>query len=185
MPLASDTSQEPLNRAQALSTEARKAPAPRQPKGLPTREELIAFIATHGGDVGKREISRTFGLDGGDRIVLKAMLRELADEGLIGRKRGKLHLPGALPLSSCPRWSSATRTSELLAVPIDWDEDEHGEAPRILVQLARAAACRPAPTVGDRVLLKTEEISEADGRVRHTGHVLKVLEKSRTLVLGL
>lgn len=164
----------------------RKAPPPRQPKGLPTRDELIAFIASHGGDVGKREISRAFGLDGGDRIVLKAMLRELADEGLIGRKRRKLHLPGALPAVVMSEVVERDEDGELIAVPIDWDEEEHGEAPRILVRLARRGRLAgPAPAMGDRVLLKTEEIAEADGRVRHSGHVLKVLEKSRTLVLGL
>lgn len=155
-------------------------------KGLPTRDELMAFIAAHGGDVGKREISRAFGLDGGDRIALKSLLHALAEEGLIGRKRRKLHLPGALPAAVMSEIVERDEDGELIATPIDWDEEEHGEAPRILVLLARRGRLAgPAPTIGDRVLLKTEEIPEADGRIRHNGRVLKLIEKARALTLGI
>ena len=146
----------------------------------------MAFIASHGGDVGKREISRAFGLDGSDRIALKSMLRELTDEGLIGSKRRKLHVPGALPAVVMAEVTERDEDGELIATPIDWDEEEHGEAPRILVRLARRGrVAGPAPTIGDRVLLKTEEIPEADGHIRHNGRVLKLIEKARALTLGI
>ncbi|GLK71774.1 ribonuclease R [Ancylobacter dichloromethanicus] len=146
----------------------------------------MAFIAAHGGDVGKREISRAFGLDGGDRIALKALLRELADEGLLGTKRRKLHLPGALPAVVLSEIVERDEDGELIATPVDWDTEENGEPPRILVRLARRGRLAgPAPTVGDRVLLKTEEIPEADGHIRHNGTVLKLIEKARGLTLGI
>ncbi|MCK0210034.1 ribonuclease R [Starkeya koreensis] len=146
----------------------------------------MAFIAAQGGDVGKREISRAFGLDGGDRIALKELLRELADEGLLGRKRRKLHVPGALPAVVMAEVIERDEDGELIATPIDWDEEEHGEPPRILVRLARRGrTAGPAPTIGDRVLLKTEEIPEADGLIRHNGRVLKLIEKARALTLGI
>nr|WP_307057736.1 ribonuclease R [Ancylobacter vacuolatus] len=155
-------------------------------RGLPGREELMAFIAAHGGDVGKRDISRAFGLDGGDRIALKALLRELADEGVLGTKRRKIHLPGALPAVVMSEIVERDEDGELIATPVDWDEEENGEAPRILVRLARRGRLAgPAPTLGDRVLLKTEEIPEADGLIRHNGVVLKLLEKARALTLGI
>ncbi|MDQ0346196.1 ribonuclease R [Ancylobacter vacuolatus] len=146
----------------------------------------MAFIAAHGGDVGKRDISRAFGLDGGDRIALKALLRELADEGVLGTKRRKIHLPGALPAVVMSEIVERDEDGELIATPVDWDEEENGEAPRILVRLARRGRLAgPAPTLGDRVLLKTEEIPEADGLIRHNGVVLKLLEKARALTLGI
>lgn len=146
----------------------------------------MAFIAAHGGDVGKRDISRAFGLDGGDRIALKALLRELADEGVLGTKRRKIHLPGALPAVVMSEIVERDEDGELIATPVDWDEDENGPAPRILVRLARRGRLAgPAPTLGDRVLLKTEEIPEADGAIRHNGVVLKLLEKARALTLGI
>ncbi|MBS7544780.1 ribonuclease R [Ancylobacter oerskovii] len=169
-----------------IKPKVRKPAAPRLPRGLPSKEDLTAFIASHGGEVGKREISRAFGLDGSDRIALKAMLRELADEGLVGRKRNKLHLAGALPAVVMAEVVERDEDGELIAEPIDWDAEEHGEAPRILVKLARRGRLAgPAPAIGDRVLLKTEEIPEADGRIRHTGRVLKLIEKARAQVLGI
>ncbi|MBB3771145.1 ribonuclease R [Angulomicrobium tetraedrale] len=146
----------------------------------------MAFIAEHGGDVGKREISRHFGLDGSDRIILKDVLRELAEEGVIGRKRRKLHVPGALPAIVMAEVVERDEDGELIAQPVDWDEEEQGEAPRILVRLARRGrVAGPAPTIGDRVLLKTEELPEADGHIRHNGHVLKLIDKARALTLGI
>ncbi|WP_343311930.1 ribonuclease R [Ancylobacter crimeensis] len=168
-----------------------KAPAtPRLPRGLPTKEELTAFVAAHGGDVGKREISRAFGLDGQDRIALKAMLRELADEGIVNRKRRRLHVPGALPAAVLAEIVERDEDGELIAQPIDWDSETHGEAPKILVKLARSTRiggrpAGPAPTIGDRVLLRTEEIADAEGEVLHSGRVLKLIEKSKSQVLGI
>lgn len=163
---------------------AKHIPKPRLPQGLPTKEALIAFVAEHGGDVGKREISRAFGLDGGDRIALKEMLRELKDEGVIEGKRRRLHVPGALPAVVMSEVVERDEDGELIAVPIDWDEAEHGDPPRIMVKLARRGRVA-APAIGDRVLLKTEEIAEPDGHIRHTGRVLKLIEKARAQVLGI
>ncbi|MFK8251092.1 ribonuclease R [Ancylobacter terrae] len=161
-------------------------PAPPPKAGLPSKEELTAFIALHGGEVGKREISRIFRLDGQERIALKEMLRELADEGIVDRRRRRLHVPGALPAVVMAEVVERDLDGELIATPIDWDEDEHGEPPRIYVKLARRGRLSgPAPAIGDRVLLKTEEIPEPGGPILHTGRVLKVIDKARSQVLGI
>ena len=94
----------------AGAAEARKAGQPRrielgeespqdqaQP-GLPTRERLLAFIADHPGEAGKRDIARAFGITGtAARIPLKAMLKELAKAGLVERRRKRLKRPSDLP----------------------------------------------------------------------------------------
>ena len=59
---------------------------------LPSRDDILAFIAREreaGGPrkIGVREIARAFGLKNADRAALKRMLRELADAGLIERRR--------------------------------------------------------------------------------------------------
>ena len=64
---------------------------------LPSREELLAFIREHAGKVGTREIARAFGAKNADRAELKRMLRELADEGQVERRRKRLHHGGTLP----------------------------------------------------------------------------------------
>ena len=61
--------------------------------GLPSRKQILDFIATSDQPAGKREIARAFGLSGQDKILLKALLKDMADEGLIdsapGRARGR------------------------------------------------------------------------------------------------
>ena len=49
-------------------------------------ERLAAFIRENPYQAGKRELARAFGLKGAQRIELKRMLNELADEGVIERR---------------------------------------------------------------------------------------------------
>ncbi|MFJ5489450.1 hypothetical protein ACIKTA_18745, partial [Hansschlegelia beijingensis] len=68
-----------------------KTAAPSAPsRGLPSRDELVAFIASEGGKVGKREIARAFRISGAERVELKRMLHELQDEGVVARKGKRL-----------------------------------------------------------------------------------------------
>ena len=47
---------------------------------------------------GKREIARAFGLKGNDKIALKTLLRDMADEGLIDAAPGRaFHQMGGVP----------------------------------------------------------------------------------------
>ena len=55
----------------------------KRPAGLPSRKQILDFIATSDQPAGKREIARAFGLSGQAKIELKALLKDMADEGLI------------------------------------------------------------------------------------------------------
>jgi ribonuclease R len=72
---------------------------PRKPKpGLPTRKQVLDFIASSGQPAGKREIARAFGLKGNDKIGLKVLLKDMADEGLIDSSPGRaFHQAGGVP----------------------------------------------------------------------------------------
>ncbi len=110
--------------------------------------------------VGTREIARAFGLKNADRVELKRMLRELADEGQVAKtRRKKLHQRRrAAPDRRWPTSPAATATANCIAVPTEWDEDAHGPAPKIRI---RDAAPAPHPGdvagVGDRALLRVEQ----------------------------
>lgn len=83
-------------------------------RGFPDRAAIVAFIKANPGKVGTREIAREFGLKNADRIELKRMLRELADDGPVkksairfqsrtaSRRRWSPTLPAATPTAS---WS--------------------------------------------------------------------------------
>ena len=65
---------------------------------LPSRDDILKFIAEQSGKVGKREIARAFRLSGSDRIALKKLLREMAAEGLLeGARKSGMRVQGDLP----------------------------------------------------------------------------------------
>ena len=53
------------------------------PPGLPSRKQILDFIASSDQPAGKREIARAFGIRGNDKIALKKLLNDMGDEGLI------------------------------------------------------------------------------------------------------
>ena len=99
---------------------------------LPSRDDILAFIARSRGRVGKREIAREFGLSGADKIALKHLLDEFAEEGAVQRTRKGFNAPGALPSSLVADITDRDRDGELVATPAEWNED-NGKPPRILV----------------------------------------------------
>ncbi len=144
---------------------------------LPTREQILAFIAEHPGETGKREIARAFGIKGAARIPLKAMLKDLAKEGAVESRHRKLKRPSDIPEVTVLEITGRDSDGELVARVVDWTE-ENGEPPRIAIQPGRGRDA-PAPGIGDRVLarLKREE-------GEYSARLLKVLEKKPTAVLG-
>ena len=72
---------------------------------MPTREQVLAFIEGAQGKVGKREIARAFGIKGGDKIALKRLLAEMADEGTLAGDAQGLARDGHRCLPS-RRWKS-------------------------------------------------------------------------------
>jgi len=160
-------------------------PRESKPKGLPSRADLLAFIATQSGKVGKREIARAFGLSGADRIALNDMLRELADDGHLERRRNKLHKTGTLPAVVLADITARDADGELIATPTEWDEEAHGAPPRIRVMVPRRPRPGTAAGVGDRALLRVEAAGEAGEAVRHNGRVIKLIDRARHRVLGI
>jgi ribonuclease R len=154
-----------------------------RPAGLPAREDVVAFIAAQNGKAGVREMARAFGLKNADRASLRHMLRDLADEGVVEQRRKKLHHAGTLAAVVLSDITERDRDGELIAIPTEWDTEQHGEAPRIRVHIPRKARSNEIPGVGDRVLLRTEETGE-EGPIRHSGRVIKILDRSRQRQLG-
>jgi ribonuclease R len=150
----------------------------------PSKQQILAFIGEQSGRVGTREIARAFGLKNADRVELKRVLRELADEGRVAQRRKKLHHPGTLPHVVLADIGSRDADGELIAVPTEWDEEAHGAPPKIRVRVPRRARPGEIAGVGDRALLRVEETGEADEPIRHAGRVIKIVDRARERVLG-
>ena len=151
--------------------------------GLPSREQILAFIAAATEKVGKREIAAAFNIKGADRIGLKRILKEIEEDGAIARGRGGLTPSGRLPPVVLADITARDRDGEFLASPAEWDVG-NGAAPKITVSAPRGGKRpgQPAPGIGDRVLLRVEaSVGEPD---RYTGRVVKVLGKNKSDIIG-
>ena len=158
---------------------------PKNPKNsaAPAREQLLAFIQEKGGRVSKREIVRTFRLDAAGKAELNRVLRELRAEGEIDRNDRRFQVAGRLPDTLVAEITGRDRDGELIAEPAEWDEAEHGEAPKIRLAFGRNPRQGPAPGIGDRALLRLREVNE--GKIRHEGRVIKLLDKAPLRILGI
>jgi len=84
---------------------------------MPTRDAVMAFIESSPTPAGKREIARAFGLHGQEKIALKTLLKDMADEGLIdiGPARA-FHKLGGVPKVTVLR-VVAVEGGQAIAVP--------------------------------------------------------------------
>jgi ribonuclease R len=154
--------------------------------GFPSTEAIVAFVRAYPGKIGTREIAREFGLKNADRVALKQLLRELANEGII-KKRGKeVSEPETLPATLLADIIRRDSDGELIAVPAEWDEVENSEPPKIRIHMPRRTQPGTAAGVGDRALVRVEKLEDGvrDG-VAYRGRILKVIDHGKTRVLGI
>ncbi|MCW3836097.1 ribonuclease R family protein [Sphingomonas canadensis] len=144
--------------------------------GLPTRQQIIDFITNSDTPAGKREIARAFGLHGQDKIALKALLKDMADEGLIDSAPGRaFHKMGGLPRVTVLRITDVDDGGNVWAQPERWEAEGVPE-PRLRVR-ERGKRSELAP--GDRILARTEEAGNG-----WIAHPMKKLQRGEALMLG-
>jgi ribonuclease R len=153
-------------------------------KAFPERDAIVAFIRAHPGKIGTREIAREFGLKNADRVELKRILRELADDGTIAKQGKKIHEPAALPPTVMADITGRDSDGELIATPTEWDEEQSGTPPKIRIHVPRRPQPGTAAGVGDRALLRVEKPDESEGAV-YRGRVIKVVDHAKTRMLGI
>ncbi len=145
------------------------------PRGLPTHKQVLDFIASSDVPAGKREIARAFGLHGAEKIALKALLKDMADEGLIDSAPGRaFHQMGGLPRVTVLRVVDVGDDGQPWGVPESWHADT--PAPRLRI---KERSRKGALGVGDRLLARTEELGKG-----WIAHPLKSLARGEELMLG-
>ncbi len=152
-----------------------KKPAPRAE--VPTENDVLAFIQASPSVVGKREIARHFGLKGGDKVHLKALLKDMEEKGLLAKRQRKLIDRSSLPPVTVLEIIGTDKDGEPYAEPVEWDERAAGKPPRVVIEQAE-----PAPRKGDRVLAKIQP--SRDGRYPFRARVIKTLSDRSNKVLG-
>ena len=131
---------------------------PKLPQGMPSRQQVLDFIQSSDIPAGKREIAKAFGLKGQEKIKLKALLKDMAEEGLIDGKKSAYHRMGGVPKVTTLRIVDVD-DGELIAEPDNWDPEAPGKPPRLIVRepKMRGAKRPPALKRGDRILARAEE----------------------------
>ncbi|MBF0325593.1 ribonuclease R [Magnetospirillum moscoviense] len=152
---------------------------PHRPKKvpLPSKQEVLDFIRSQPGRIGKRELARAFNLKGADKITLKAILKELEHDGTVQRgAKKRFARPGALPEVAVVEITGTDTDGELLARMVGWDQE--GRPPRIFI----APWSRGDLTVGvgDRVLAKLRRVRDD----AYEGKPIRVVGEARARVLG-
>ncbi len=138
----------------------------------------MRYIAKAPREVTKRDLARAFKLKGQDRAELRAMIRDLQDEGLLvrGHKR-RVRGQGRLPGVAVVEVIGVDEDGEMVAEPVAKDKYAKEVIPRIHL---RAASRDRAPEIGDHVLTRLTLIVEGS----YDGQIIKVLAKPPKRLLG-
>ncbi|QBY01763.1 ribonuclease R [Rhodophyticola sp. CCM32] len=124
---------------------------------LPTKSDILAWIAEHPSQTSKRDIAKAFHIKGAARIDLKRLLRELEQEGHLEKRRKTYRDPDKLPPVSVLQMLPPDDLGDLFARPLEW----HGEGPEPRI-LFSARATDPALGAGDRILARLQETRGED-----------------------
>jgi ribonuclease R len=156
-------------------------PKSKAERPFPTREQILQYITENPDHSGKRDIARAFGVTGGGRIALKAIIKDLLNEGRVEKNRQQLTRAGDLPPVSVLAVTGRDNDGELVAEPVEWP-DERGAPPTAIIAIDRRRKGAPSPGIGDRVLARLSP-GAPDGSP-YAAKVIKVLERRPTSALG-
>ncbi|TXH13774.1 MAG: VacB/RNase II family 3'-5' exoribonuclease, partial [Gammaproteobacteria bacterium] len=124
---------------------------------IPSKDEVLQWIADNPGLSAKRDIAKAFGIRGAERIELKRLLKELEDDGALERRRKSYRDAADLPPVAVLVILAPDAHGDQFARALEWQGE--GPEPRILFQPRRS----DAPVAeGDRILAKLNPV-KGDG----------------------
>ena len=87
---------------------------------LPSKDEILTWIADNPGKTSKRDIAKAFGVKGADRIDLKRILKALEEDGHLEKRRKTYRDPDSLPPVSVLQVKEPSADGDLFAQPLEW-----------------------------------------------------------------
>lgn len=139
-----------------MTTGVRRATSPPMSK-IPSKAEILDWIAENPTQTAKRDIAKAFGIKGAARIDLKRVLKELEAEGHLEKRKKTYNDPDRLPPVSVLKVTGADRDGDLFAEPMEWHGE--GDTPRILIITKRGD---PALGAEDRILCRLTAVTGED-----------------------
>ncbi len=114
---------------------------------IPSKEQILEWVAAHPEANSKRDIAKAFGIKGAARIDLKRLLKELEAAGQLERRRRHYLDAEKLPPVTVLELLAPDGSGDLFARPMEWRNE--GPMPRILYVPRESD---PALGRGDRFL---------------------------------
>ena len=159
-----------------MSRKKKSASAP-----LPTKADILKYVAENPGKLTKRDIARAFQVRGSDRIYLKQLLKELIAEGALERGFGRtIATPGALPRVTVIEVTGVSFDGEVLARPASRRHEE--KPPIIFVKPERGRRLR-ALGIRDRALARLEPNNDRGDT--YSARVIRIIESAPSQILGI
>jgi ribonuclease R len=124
---------------------------------IPSKPEILEWIAENPTLTAKRDIAKAFGIKGAVRIDLKRVLKELEAEGHLEKRKRSYQDPDRLPPVSVLQITGPDKDGDLFAKPMEWQGE--GVEPIVLV-IPRASD--PALGAGDRILARLTLVQGED-----------------------
>ena len=109
-------------------------PPPDYPKVCPAPNRCSTSSSPPTFPPASAEIAKAFGLKGQEKIKLKALLKDMAEEGLIDGRKSAFHRMGGVPKVTTLK-IVAIEDGDLIAEPDNWDP----EAPPAMRRASRSA----------------------------------------------
>ncbi len=145
---------------------------------IPSKTEILDWIAENPGLSAKRDIAKAFGIKGAERIELKRLLKELEAEGTLERRRKTYRDAEKLPPVTILMILAPDRNGDQFARAIEWQGE--GPEPRVLFVQRKS----DAPVAeGDRVLARVNEVRGADHQ--YEARLIRKIGTNPLKVLGL
>ncbi|WP_045387906.1 ribonuclease R [Falsirhodobacter sp. alg1] len=144
---------------------------------LPSKAQILEWIADHPTQSSKREIAKAFGIKGSAlRIELKRLLKDMEGEGTLAKSKRVYRDAAGLPPVSVLKVLAPDAAGDLFAEPLDWDGQ--GTAPRILMQTRASDALGE----GDKILARLEQVEDEDHA--YVGRLIRKIGSNPLRILG-
>ncbi|MGN7868365.1 ribonuclease R [Paracoccus sp. 22332] len=124
---------------------------------IPSKEQIMEWVADHPDANSKRDIAKAFGIKGAERIELKRLLKELESEGHLERRRRHYLDAERLPPVTVLELLPPDGSGDLFARPLEW----HGDGPMPRIHYVPRDS-DPALGRGDRFLGRLVEVQGED-----------------------
>ncbi|HZB90461.1 MAG TPA: ribonuclease R [Stellaceae bacterium] len=143
---------------------------------LPTREEILDFIATSPTPVSRRDLVRAFKVPPAARVALKGLIKEVERGGSVERGPKRRFIPIAeLPEIGVIEITDVDLDGEMRGKPLAWRDAPH--LPAIYVVAERGA---PALAIGERAAVRFVRLDDGTYEAR----VIRALGGAADRVLG-